>query len=449
MEVFYPGKTPVQVDQTSQRRPGFLVGLDDGSFWDVYGRIARRPDMRFPDIHCLTRLSSDDGRILPQVMEHVVDWLGNDRTPSGNKRDNNKPPRRKDLIPALGHFDQKLIRRAKRRVDLFASGQSEEQSPAEVASILMQQEILEFVHRRLVGFKSASIKKDLAQRLEADDVENYGLRFLKAEWSSVLGIVRDYTEPEFRPEWATSTQSQPGEGRDAEGAARELADALLRFTASKVEEIDHAAVRRQVCDPSFQDRLKRWLLQQCGHKPQVDGGREPTNSQHMSEMEDDAVTGLEHISSGHLASEDELDDRPRATASSETDVLHGERLLREEAATIRDATLTTPVAAGGTRGYRAVRRQSLPSSRMELPPSSPPDAPPSGQEAALLSTSTPVPRSSIASKLPSRKSVPLTPRTPSAQRISVQNLILPSSRNHITKPSQGPWRKGNKATTTA
>ncbi|TWU71554.1 hypothetical protein ED733_003110 [Metarhizium rileyi] len=226
--LFYPDKTSQQVSESSRRSPDFLAALDNRSYWDLYEYILEHPETRFPDAHRLTSLSEVDGRILPRVMEHVVDWLGDDdrteksakgnnKNKGPNRRDNNKPPLRNELTLALGHFNQKLVRQAKRRVGLLLPENGPELSSASTASILMQQEILEFVYSRLAEFKSPSIKADLAERLAGDNEEQYRGRFLKAEWAGVLGIVRRYMEAEFRPEWVTSKENdQPEDGRGEE-----------------------------------------------------------------------------------------------------------------------------------------------------------------------------------------------------------------------------------------
>ena len=195
-KLFYPeGASEERLCASSRRRRGFLLALDNSDFWKVYQCILQHRDLRFPELHRLCGLSEEEGKILPQVMNHVLDWLGGGRIVTFNKRDNKKPPLRNELDPALGHISPELLRQAKRRVDIVLEediGHNRGRPTAETASIIMQQEILEFVHNRLSAFKEASLREDLAQVLEADNANAYRRRFMKVEWAGVLRIVRTY-----------------------------------------------------------------------------------------------------------------------------------------------------------------------------------------------------------------------------------------------------------------
>ncbi|KAG6103986.1 hypothetical protein E4U13_000254 [Claviceps humidiphila] len=114
------------------------------------------------------------------------------------------------MVAALQPVDEKKLQEAKGRVTT-SFGKLEGQSIAEAASIVIQQEVLEFVCGRLETFRSASVKDQLAQRLESDNARWYGNRFREAEWAGVLDIVRWYMGPEFRPEWARPEESRPGD----------------------------------------------------------------------------------------------------------------------------------------------------------------------------------------------------------------------------------------------
>jgi hypothetical protein len=213
-DLFYPEKESQSTDQSRQRRPGFLVSLDDDAFEEVYDYLGEEPAVQFPDIRRLTNLSSNDGRILPQVLEHLLDWLGVERTPSGNKRDNKKPPYRVDLIPVLQHFDAKLLRQAKKRVSFVFPESEQEQSYASNASIVMQHEILEFTFDHLDAFKTSDMRQELAQRLEVGNGRLYGKRFARKEWAHILGIVRRYMQSTFRPEWQVCTDDWPASRKE-------------------------------------------------------------------------------------------------------------------------------------------------------------------------------------------------------------------------------------------
>lgn len=152
-KLFYPGESSSQITPSAKRRRYFLTGYDDYGYWEVYQYILLSPELSFPDLDRITRLSKEDGKILFSVMSHVVAWLNPSPTVITDRRDNNKPPLRGDLQPALQHFGESQLRSAKRRVQVDVS-LGVERSAAENASAMMQQEILEFVCGQLEAFKS-------------------------------------------------------------------------------------------------------------------------------------------------------------------------------------------------------------------------------------------------------------------------------------------------------
>lgn len=465
--LFYPDKSSGRVNEFSRRDPNFLLALEDRSYWDVYEYIIQHPETRFPDVHRMAGLSKVDGKILSRVMEHVVDWLGVDewaeKSVKGNikgpnKRDNNKPPLRNELIPALGHFNQKLVRQAKRRVDALLLDDSPGYSPASMASIVMQQEILEFVYGRLAAFRSSSMTADLAERLAGSNEEPYRGRFFKPEWAGVLGIVREYVETELRPKWVTSKQDdQPEDGREEPDALDTgLASAVLQFASSKIKDLNHAALQREVCDRTFEEKLGVWLLGQYGQRSQEDEENGSTErSLHQVATRSAGAAAMERGSMlvHQLCSDDGNDEEYGGDDdAADADVNVGEDddgqlpavaaqslPSADELARDRDAALVLTQAQDHARQQQKVdRRQALASSRTETTPpslSSSQTVPPSGQEAAKQ-----LPRSSWSK-------APLTPRTPSTQKLmSVRSLLQAGSSSQITQPSQGSWRGGNKAT---
>ncbi|KAG6235653.1 hypothetical protein E4U24_008104 [Claviceps purpurea] len=190
-EFFYPGKGSQEVDQSCRRRPGFLVQLDRESYWQFYQ-------------HYHTWGDGSRRRLAEQRP-------GTDRSRATSyKRDNKKPGMRVDMVAALQHFDKRKV----------AGGQGQSDHVhrkawgpviAEAASIVIQQEVLEFVCGRLEAFKSATAKDQLTQRLHTDNAERYRTRFREAEWAGVLDIIRWYMGPEFRPEWPRLEERQPGD----------------------------------------------------------------------------------------------------------------------------------------------------------------------------------------------------------------------------------------------
>ncbi|KAG6063608.1 hypothetical protein E4U16_000856, partial [Claviceps sp. LM84 group G4] len=140
-EFFYPGMGSQNVDQSSRRRRDFLVGLDDENFFQVYRHVDQRKQS-FLDVHLILGLSEQDLIILRRVMEHVVDWISGDRRHIV-RNSSRKPALRVDIIAALQHFDEKKLQLAKDRVSTSIRFDPS-QSVAEAASIVIQQEVLEF-----------------------------------------------------------------------------------------------------------------------------------------------------------------------------------------------------------------------------------------------------------------------------------------------------------------
>ncbi|KAG6316431.1 hypothetical protein E4U22_007085 [Claviceps purpurea] len=253
-EFFYPDIGSQNVDQFSRRRRDFLVGLDGENFFQVYRHVDQRKQMSFPDVHLILGLPEHDLYMLGKVMDHVVDWISSDRSKRLNKRNNKKPGLRVDMIAALSHFDEKKLQLAKDRVSTSIKF-DRSQSVAEAASIVIQQEVLEFVCRNLETFRSAQAKDQLTQRLDIDNAGLYRTRFRQAEWAGVLDIVRWYMGPEFRPEWPRLEESWPEDvSHLVDMAIKHWGDTLAgdKMRCSKVS------------SASFRDNLASWLAEQFG-----------------------------------------------------------------------------------------------------------------------------------------------------------------------------------------
>ncbi|KAG6061252.1 hypothetical protein E4U32_003042 [Claviceps aff. humidiphila group G2b] len=253
-ELFSPSSQ--QVDQSCRRRPDFLVELDREAYWRVYEHVVQREQTSFPDVHRLLSLSEQDGKILSGVMDHVAGWLSSDRSKRPNQREQNKPGLRVDMVPALQHFDGERLQEAKSRVTTSVAG-ARDQSVAETTSIVMQQELLEFVCGRLEAFKSASAKGQLNKPLDTDNAGLYRTRFQQAEWADILNIVRWYMGPEFRPEWPRPEESRPGDvSHLVDGTIQNLKD-MINLTGNKTH-------YDKLSSASFRDKLTNLLGELCG-----------------------------------------------------------------------------------------------------------------------------------------------------------------------------------------
>ncbi|KAG6054518.1 hypothetical protein E4U32_006882 [Claviceps aff. humidiphila group G2b] len=256
-ELFYPGSQ--QVDQSCRRRVDFLFELDREAYWQVYEHVLPRGQTSFPDVHRILSLSEQDGKVLSGVMDHVADWLSSVRSKRPHKRENNKPGLRVDIVPALQHFNEKRLQEAKRRVTTFVAEALDQtdQSIAETTSIVMQQELLEFVCGRLEAFKSASAKEQLNQPLDTDNAGLYRTRFQQAEWADILNIVRWYMGPEFRPEWPRPEESRPGDVSHLVDVTIQNLKDIINLTGDKTH-------YNKLSSASFRDKLTNLLGELCG-----------------------------------------------------------------------------------------------------------------------------------------------------------------------------------------
>jgi hypothetical protein len=434
-DLFYPEKESQSIDQSRQRRPGFLVSLDDNAFEEVCDYLAEEPGVKFPDIHRLTSLSSNDGRILPQVLEHVLDWLSVERTPSGNKRDNKKPPYRVDLIQALQHFNVKLLRQAKKRVSILFLESEQEQSYASNASIVMQQEILEFAFDHLDAFKTSDMRQELAQRLEVGNDRLYGKRFARKEWAHILGIVRWYMQSTFRPEWQVYTDDQPTsrERGDALLVQQDLTKALMEFATEEAGTIDRTILKRAVYDPGFTAKLGQWLVERYDEDYHRQDRAKPTGDAQLATVREPNAAVLEQANA-RAGSANDTNDRLDNNAFRRVESAVGPNDEEESATNVgvtqEKRPMLTAWKQAETQGREKGARHPLPMSRSDLQITSSPVAPSSGQGGV---------------KERSKASYDAPGRVPSGsmERIAGQNLMLQNS--PVTRPSQGAWRKGNKA----
>ncbi|KAM0362979.1 hypothetical protein ACHAO7_010766 [Fusarium culmorum] len=201
--LFYPSSSSSHsaTNQNIKRRPNFLVALDDVRYREMCSRILTTSRLRFPNTHRLASLSKDDGKVLFQVMNHVVGWLNANPTTISNQRDNNKPPLRADITSTLGHCSDRDIREAEKRLGILVWEPEHDSARREAASILLQHEILDFVLQRLGDFKSPAAKLHLEQVPRKVDRAQYTKRFTHETWSEVLRIVQRWVGPEFSSEW--------------------------------------------------------------------------------------------------------------------------------------------------------------------------------------------------------------------------------------------------------
>ncbi|KAL7916946.1 hypothetical protein ACQKWADRAFT_133306 [Trichoderma austrokoningii] len=198
-------------------------------------------------------------------MSHVVAWLNPSPTVITDRRDNNKPPLRIDLQPALRHFGQSQLRSAKRRVQVDVS-LGVERSAAENASAMMQQEVLEFVCDQLEAFKSPAAKPYLDQMPNSDATNHYAARFSTHAWAGVRAIVCRYIPNPQQYEWLTDA---PGL-RIATDISREGLKQALDDVLDSIEGIiANSKLKPKINSAAFRQQLINWLSEQYQIQPQT------------------------------------------------------------------------------------------------------------------------------------------------------------------------------------
>ncbi|KAF4472983.1 hypothetical protein FALBO_131 [Fusarium albosuccineum] len=274
-QLFYEGQQISQgtASTTTRRRPGFLALLADDAYRDVCVYIKKTPQLRFADIHRLLNLTHRDGRILFRVMGHIVSWLNPTPTVITNHSDNKKPALRNDLVPMLQHCSDQFVRETEKRLDVFLRygdgmtmmGTAMVDSPAEAASVLLQQEVMDFTRAHIKTFKAPAARAHLERhwsQVNDEDGSQYACRFADdGEWLGLLEIVCRYVGDGVRDQWTTSPpahRTQELASIEPRQVALEHARDLFSFlksvpALSRVATLDSAAFRNSVVN---------WFLQQ-------------------------------------------------------------------------------------------------------------------------------------------------------------------------------------------
>ncbi|PWI65079.1 hypothetical protein PCL_07378 [Purpureocillium lilacinum] len=102
-ELFYQGQSGKPLSAASKSNPKLLQSFDDRGYWDIYDRVLRTSALRFADVHRLTGMSKEKGRVLFQVLDQVVTWLNPKRTAAVNPSTGQPrtPPKTQNLAGAI------------------------------------------------------------------------------------------------------------------------------------------------------------------------------------------------------------------------------------------------------------------------------------------------------------------------------------------------------------
>jgi len=118
------------------------------------------------------------GRVLFQVLDQVVGSPNLERK-GINRGSNTKPQLRLDLVPVLDYYTPTRLRQAEKRVKIFHPSATP-QLPLETASVLLQQEVLEFVLEHLADFNALKTRHYLKDANPDSDL--YAARFGEDTW---------------------------------------------------------------------------------------------------------------------------------------------------------------------------------------------------------------------------------------------------------------------------
>lgn len=189
-ELFYPGQreesdslVPDMHGTVLQRRRGFLEEMSSDAYHSVYHHICEHPEIVFSDVQKLLKTTKEEGRIMMQVMTHVVAWLNPNPAIVMDRRENNKPLLREDLKPALQATATNKV------AEVWETG-------VEEISKDLERRILDAVQDEMTSFKTPPIKATL-NFLPADGRNEYGQRFIERPWKTVLEKFKQVCGPEF------------------------------------------------------------------------------------------------------------------------------------------------------------------------------------------------------------------------------------------------------------
>ncbi|KAG5955679.1 hypothetical protein E4U56_007104, partial [Claviceps arundinis] len=252
-------------------------------------------------------------------------------------------------------------------------------SIAEAASIVIQQEVLEFVCGRLEAFKSAPVKDQIARRLDSDNAGLYRTRFQQAEWANILNIVQWYMGPEFRSEWPRPEESRPGD-------VSHLVDVTIQNLKDMTNLAGDKTLYNKLSSASFRDKLTNFLGEQCG-AGEASSPSGPTT--------DEKNTDAESVASVSILTTRSCSTSDRRQVSAGTDVGGEEEelpsfVLAPDPSLVFDEAMAkaeeqTALSMPSTAGVESTQQEAPDRHRQAQPPFSPqsscsgPGLAPSGQ----------------------------------------------------------------------
>ncbi|RBQ67586.1 hypothetical protein VDGD_21634 [Verticillium dahliae] len=246
----------------AKRRVGFLAQLDDAAYREVYEDVVNRPGLRFRDLRRITGLSQEDGRVSSRVIHHLVSWVMPEPTVVPYRRSNKKPPLRSDLARALGHCDEEFVQAAEKRLGGGILYSVPAQPADEEASILLQQEVVDFTLDNLAELRGPEHQQYLDQTLKETDATEYAKRFKTSVWAAVLSIARGYFGDNLPQQWTVPDRARsPPPPPSTLSSDPRTADILQSFRTNVLQTPGLAGDTTLVMSEAFQAALVTWYSQ--------------------------------------------------------------------------------------------------------------------------------------------------------------------------------------------
>lgn len=243
-KLFYPeSESNTEINIPELRRQGLFPTADDEVYKNLYKFVLLRPDLSFPDIHSLLKITKQEGKVMSTVMSHVGQWLNRNPTKVA-ERDNNKPPLRNDLVPAL---------------------RERHGEKADEQSLELQNRVLEYVRDNIGEFTCPTVEHYLQEYPHGDGTA-YTKRFEHEAWKGVLIIVLDIAGPHlqhnallrYNAEDPRETCSKP---------ASAIAQAVCKIIGRIPEVLQNPALNETDAMDDLRETIEplivRWVTRQC------------------------------------------------------------------------------------------------------------------------------------------------------------------------------------------
>ena len=252
--IFYPNApaealADLEREGFLHRRPKFLGEIGDAKYYQIYQTILENPKLRFPDVQAVLRAGRLLGKVLSQVVNHVVHWLNANPTQVG-ERDPNKPQLWLDFLPA---FDGEGSIRSDQARSL-------------------QRLIFDLVHKRLNEFAEGVHSSYLSQLPSAKD-GSYLKRFECLVWRDLLTGVHGMVGAHFQGPLAKFNTEDPRQlpCQPESTLVQALAKAITR-----IPEVSHnPALSRtealEVLIAKIAPIVTTWTIEHCGEAQQTKG----------------------------------------------------------------------------------------------------------------------------------------------------------------------------------